>query len=93
MTKKIFSRMDDKAYGRLAKIRKEYGFKSEYEILQYVVACFLRVADPENDTNPEPVPDEIESMFYDLSEADKQFDFVKPKRSRKDTKQMAALNG
>lgn len=92
MPVRIHSRMNDEAYARLSDIKNKYGFKSEYEILQYIVACFLRVADPKNDTNPESIPEEIADMFNDLSDEERQFDFVKPKRARKDTKQMAALN-
>lgn len=78
--KKIWSRLDPKQYKRLTEIAKKYGFKSEYQIMQYITAAFLRVADPDNDENEEPVPDEIQNMFADLSEAEKHFDFVKPKR-------------
>jgi len=92
MAVKIFSRMDDEAYKKLSAIKNKYGFKSEYEILQYVVGCFLRVADPENDTNPESIPEEIENMFNDLSDAERQFDFVKPKRANTFNKQKDALN-
>ena len=77
---KIFSRISKGDYERLSTIRKKYKFKSNYEIIQYLVHCFLRVADPENDEQIEPVPKEIEDMFSDLSEADRKFMFVKPKR-------------
>lgn len=77
---KIFSRISKGDYERLSSIRKKYKFKSNYEIIQYLVHCFLRVADPENDEQIEPVPKEIEDMFSDLSEADRKFMFVKPKR-------------
>lgn len=77
---KIFSRISKSDYERLSSIRKKYKFKSNYEIMQHLVHCFLRVADPENDEQIEPVPKEIEDMFSDLSEADRKFMFVKPKR-------------
>lgn len=77
---KIFSRVSKGDYGRLSMIRKKYGFKSNYEIIQYLMRCFLRVADPDNDPITEPVPVEIEEMFLNLSEADKRFAFIKPKR-------------
>ena len=79
--KKIVSRLDINAYSRLSGIRDKFGFSSNYEIMQYLVACFLRVADPERDDIEEPIPEEIESMFGDLSQADRQFDYVKPKRA------------
>lgn len=78
--KKIWSRLDPKQYKRLTSIVEKYGFKSEYQIMQYITAAFLRVADPDNDENEEPVPDEIRDMFYDLSEGERHFEFVKPKR-------------
>lgn len=77
---KIFSRISRGDYNRLAEIRKKYGFKSNYQIIQYLVYCFLRVADPEHDEIEEPIPVEIEEMFDTLSEADKRFMFRKPKK-------------
>lgn len=77
---KIFSRISKSDYERLSVIKKKYGFKSNYQIIQYLLHCFLRVADPDNDDLVEPVPDEIEQMFNDLAEADKKFMFEKPKR-------------
>lgn len=77
---KIFSRVSRSDYNRLSAIKKKYGFKSNYEILNYLMHCFLRVADPDNDDYSEPVPLEIEQMFSDLSEADRHLMFIKPKR-------------
>lgn len=77
---KIFSRVSKNDFERLSAIRKKYGFKSNYQIIQYLVYCFLRVADPDNDACLEPVPPEIEEMFDELSRADKHFSFIKPKR-------------
>lgn len=77
---KIFSRISRADYSRLSEIRKKYGFKSNYQIMQYLVYCFLRVADPANDCCTEPVPSEIEEMFNRLSESEKRFAFTKPKR-------------
>lgn len=77
---KIFSRVSKADYARLTEIRKKYHFKSNYEIVQYLMHCFLRVADPDNDKQTEPVPEEIEQMFSGLSEAEKRFMFIKPKR-------------
>ena len=53
---------------RLKRICDKYSFKSIYQLLQYLVHCFLRVADPENDPITELVPDEIQDMFFDNSE-------------------------
>ena len=49
--------------------------------MQYILSCFLRVAAPANDTEIEPVPEEIEMMFSDLSDSERHFEYVKPKRS------------
>ena len=77
---KIVARIDLESFKRLSEIRDKYGFSSNYEIIQYLVACFLRVADPEHAAEIEPVPDEIQDMFADYSKAERHFEFVKPKR-------------
>lgn len=79
--KNVVVRLDPIQWERASRIRDKFGFKSIYEISQYLWACFLRVADPEHEENPDPVPDEIEDMFGDFTEAEKHFEFVKPKRS------------
>lgn len=56
---------------RLKAICEQYGFKSIYQLLQYLVHCFLRVADPRNDPIDEPLPLEIEEMFTDNAEWEK----------------------
>lgn len=78
---RIVSRLDAYQYDRVLHIRDKYGFKSVYEMSQYLWACFLRVADPDNDKEEEPIPDEIASMFSDLSNAERRFDYVKPKKA------------
>ena len=54
--------------GRLRVVCNKYGFRSIYQLLQYLVHCFLRVADPANDQIDEPMPKEIEEMFTDNEE-------------------------
>ena len=71
--KKIFARLWREDYNRLEKIRKQCGFKSNYQIIQYLVYCFLRVADKENDHVDEPLPEEIEDMFIDYTEFENKF--------------------
>lgn len=56
---------------RLESICEAYGFKSTYQVLQYLVHCFLRVADPQNDPIDQPLPLEIEEMFTKNSEWEK----------------------
>jgi len=48
---------------RLRSICEKYGFKSIYQLLQYLIHCFLRVADPANDPIDKPLPKDIEEMF------------------------------
>lgn len=78
---KAVSRLTPSQYARAKSICKKYGFKSVYEINQYLWACFLRVADPlPDDDKDEMLPDEIKEMFSDLSQAERHFEYVKPKR-------------
>ena len=56
---------------RLRLVCEKYGFNSIYQLLQYLVHCFLRVADPKNDPINEPMPVEIEEMFTDNAEWEK----------------------
>ena len=56
---------------RLREVQNKLGFKSIYEILQYLVHCFLRVVDPDNDTNDTPIETEIIDMFTDNAEWEK----------------------
>lgn len=46
---------------RLDEIVEKYNFRSRYQLLQYLVKCFVRVADPQPDD--EVVPMDIEEMF------------------------------
>lgn len=81
--KKMVARLDPIQWARAEAIRDKYGFKSIYAMNQYLWACFLRVADPDNDTRTDPVPEEIEMMFGDFAESEKHFEYVKPKKARK----------
>ena len=65
---KVSARVTLADYRRLDKVRELYGFRSVYQIMNYLTYSFLRVADREHDVVDEPVPDEIEDMFKDLSE-------------------------
>lgn len=79
--KKVVVRLDPIQWERASRIRDKFGFKSIYEISQYLWGCFLRVADPEHEEDPNPVPEEIEAMFDGFSQAEKRFEYVKPKRA------------
>lgn len=78
---KVVVRISPDAWKRLDEIKEKYGFKSIYEIMQYLVGAFLRVADPEHEEPGDPVPDEIAEMFGGFAQAEKRFEYVKPKRS------------
>lgn len=80
LTKKVYSRITPETYRRLNAIKDKYGFSSIYEIIQSLIHCFLRVADPDSDTQTEPVPYDIEVMFDEMSQAEKHVEFDKPKR-------------
>ena len=78
---KIVVRITPEQRKRLDYIKNEYGFKSVYEIMQYLAGAFLKVADPEHEESTDPVPDEIEAMFSGFAQAEKHFEYIKPKRS------------
>ena len=63
----------------LERIVKKYNFKSRYQVIKYLIDCFLRIADPEKPK--EPMPQEIEDMFEGYTNAESR-EYVKPKRAR-----------
>lgn len=67
---KISARVTLADYKRLQNIRQRYGFKSVYQIINYLAYAFLRVADRDNDPIVESVPEEIEEMFADMADGD-----------------------
>ena len=48
----VVAKVSPEARKRLDKVRERYGFRSSYEIMQYLLSAFLRVADPEGETGP-----------------------------------------
>ena len=54
---------------RLDEIVVKYNFRSRYQLLQYLVKCFIRVADPQPDDKV--VPKDIEEMFEGYQTASK----------------------
>lgn len=81
--KKVVCRINATSYSQLNAICRQYGFRSMYELCQFLAACFLHVADPEIEERPEPLPDEVGTMFDRLSDAEEHFGYVKPKRAMK----------
>lgn len=76
----IKSRVTAADFNRLCMIKEKYGFRSVYEILNYLVRSFLRVADPDNDTLADPLPVEIEEMFEGFADTESRYKGEKPKR-------------
>lgn len=65
---KIETYVSLKDVNRLKSICKKYDFGSVYQLLKYLIDCFLRVADPTNDDNDMVVPHAIEEMFISPKE-------------------------
>ena len=78
---KVVCRIDTGTIDRLTLIKDSYGFKSNYELIQYIAACFLRVADPECVETDINEVEGIETMFDEYSHGEKHFQYVKPKRA------------
>lgn len=76
---KIQSYISKEDNDALERIVKKYNFKSRYQVIKYLIDCFLRVADPEKPK--EPMPQEIEDMFERYTNAEAR-EYVKPKRAR-----------
>lgn len=77
-TLQVKTRLLPEELNRLDGIIKKYQFKSRYQLMQYLVRCFLKVADPKGD---EFVPKDIEDMFDGYETASQgDFDGTKAKR-------------
>lgn len=77
---KVMANLTPKQHERLDRIIKKYGFVSNYEALQYAIACFVRALDGtgrrvQDDT-------EIEDTFNTYGHAERHFEYIKPKRNR-----------
>lgn len=75
-TIQVKARVMPEELNRLDGIIKKYQFKSRYQLLQYLIRCFLKVADPKED---EFVPKDIEEMFEGYETASRE-DFQNTKR-------------
>lgn len=79
----IWARISDEASCRLDRVRSDWGFKSRYEIIKYILYCFIRVADIDNAAFDEDLPpEEVIRIFDNLHETNRNFDFVKPSRRK-----------
>lgn len=76
---KVMANLTPKQHIRLDRIVKKYGFASNYEALQYAIACFIRAFD----TTPKQTAwdTEIEDTFEAYEHAEAHFQYVKPKRN------------
>ncbi|BEG98120.1 hypothetical protein BSYN_03850 [Bacteroides sedimenti] len=63
--RRIVSRISLEKYERLERVRKKHGFKSIYQIVAYLIDCFLRATDPRE--YEDPVHDEIKLMFREVA--------------------------
>lgn len=71
---KINTYVTDQTVVRLRAICGQYGFNSVYQLMQYLIRCFLRVADPQNEPDLETISEEIEAMFTSNAEWEKRKD-------------------
>lgn len=77
---KVMANLTPKQRIRLDRIIRKYGFASNYEALQYAIACFVHALagiSPivQDDT-------EIEDTFSTYEHAERHFEYIKPKRNR-----------
>lgn len=79
----IVSRVSLADYKRLKNICEKYGFKSVYQLQNYLCYSFLRAVDKEHDPITERVPDEICRMFDDLESSSLPIKYKKAKSNKK----------
>lgn len=82
-TVQIVARVSLYDYMRLKEICEKYGFKSVYQLQNYLCYSFLRAVDKEHDPIDEPVPDEIVQMFDDLGSPRLPVKYLKAKPNKK----------
>lgn len=82
-TVQIVSRVSLADYMRLKSICEQYGFKSVYQLQNYLCYSFLRAVDKEHDPIDEPVPDEIMKMFDDLGSSQLPRKYLKARPNKK----------
>lgn len=78
---KIVARIRKPYFDKLNRIRIEYGFKSNYQIMMYLKRLFLKVINPNADDEA-ITPDELIKMFHDLNNRDRSIADIKPTRGK-----------
>lgn len=76
----IFFRVNDEIYADLNKIKTNYKFRSNAELVKTIVKVFCTLY-----TNKQPKEETIEDMFRELENGDFVFDYTKPKKRIKHT--------
>ena len=74
----IFFRVNDELFNKLNKIKTDYKFRSNAELVKTIVKVFCDLY-----YNKHPKEESIEEMFRELENGDFQFDYVKPKKLKK----------
>lgn len=76
---KIVVRINDRAKTRLETIRRKFDFRSNYEIMQYLLTAFLRYADPGGeDAETRQDADDISRLFADLEHVESRVITTRP---------------
>lgn len=81
----IMSKVSERTHARLTKICKLYHFRSNYEILQYLISAFLRYADPGGeDAEGRQEAEDIRQLFADLDNVERRVITARPTLESKD---------
>lgn len=76
----VATKIDIEAYKRWERVRKDGAFKSDYEMLQYLISVFLRHADPMGDAEVEtPMDYRLAELFTDWQNEAARIIAVNPK--------------
>lgn len=82
--KRMEWKVDAATYARLEKIVAKAGFASVYELSQYVMSCFLRVADPISGVDDQSTAlQELKDIWYNWQKPTARFTSTLPTRRAK----------
>lgn len=71
----IFFRVNDKIYNDLTRIKDDYKFRSNAELVKTIVTVFCNLY-----ANKKQKEETIEDMFRELENGEMAFDYTKPKK-------------